>query len=97
MEPWTVLVQRDCLGGERVVELLLPRPVTMEDLERVEGVARREVLTQLPRPFFRLDVPGRFLLTGIVGDALLRFTVRLAARETALELASRTAQRMVAA
>ncbi|MEW5850607.1 MAG: hypothetical protein AB2A00_17610 [Myxococcota bacterium] len=92
----TLLVQRDCLGGERVVELQLPRPVRLEDLDVVEGVVHREVLTSLPRPFFRLDVPGRFLLTGIVSDPRLRFTVRMAARERAVELALETAQRMVA-
>ncbi len=80
-------VLRDCLGGDRIVEVELPRPVLLGDLDRVRGVGRREVLSSLPRAFFRLDVPGRFLLTGIVGDPRVRFTVRLAMRERATEVA----------
>lgn len=90
-----VLLQRDCLGGERVVEIELPRPVRLEDLDRVEGVDSRTVLTHLPRPFFRLDVPGRFLLTGIVEDPKVRFTVRMAVRDEALALALAAAERMI--
>ncbi len=92
-----VLLQRDCLGGERVVEVELPRPVNLEDLDRVEGVAHRVVLEDLPRPFFRLDVPGRFVLTGIISGREVRFTVRLAVRERAEELALSTCERMLRA
>ena len=92
-----VLVQRDCLGGERVVELQLPRPVRSDDLARVDPGARCEVLSELPRPFFRVDVPGRFLLTGIVGDARVRFTVRLALRDRALDTALAAARALLAA
>ncbi|MEC7524155.1 MAG: hypothetical protein VYE22_30015 [Myxococcota bacterium] len=91
-----VLVQRDCLGGERIVEIELPRPVRLEDLDRIEGVETRTVLAHLPRPFFRLDVPGRFLLTGIVSDPRVRFTVRMAVRDRALELALEAAERLAA-
>ena len=91
-----VLVQRDCLGGERVVEIRLPTPVDLEALDRVEGVTKREILSNLPRPFFRLDVKGRFLLSGIIGDPKVRFTVRLALRDTAVEVALETAARMSA-
>jgi hypothetical protein len=80
-------VLRDCLGGDRVVEVELPRPVLIADLDHVRGVGRREVLLSLPRPFFRLDVPGRFLVTGILGETRVRFTVRLAVRDRATEIA----------
>ena len=91
-----VVLTRDCLGGDRIVELQLPRGVALADLDRVEGVTSRTVLAELPRPFFRLDVPGAFLLTGIVGEPRVRFTVRLAARERAVELARETASRWLA-
>jgi len=76
----------DCLGGT-IVEVALPRSVTIADLDRVEGVVTREILTELPRPFYRLDVPGRFLATGIVGEAKIRFTVRRALSARASEIA----------
>jgi hypothetical protein len=90
-----VLVTRDCLGGDRIVELRLQRPVQESDLDRVNGVTERVVLHQLPRPFFRLDVPGKFLLTGIVGDPRLRFTVRLAVRDDAVGMVTDVARRMI--
>lgn len=90
-----VLLQRDCLGGERVVEIELPRPVALGDLDRLENVTRREVLDHLPRPFFRIDVAGQFLLTGILFSPHVRFTVRLARRESAREVAIAAAKRLV--
>ena len=82
-----VLVQRDCLGGERIVEIELPRAVELADLDRVEGCEQRTLLSSLPRPFFRLDVPGSFSLSGIIGDRKVRFTVRLGVRDDAVPLA----------
>lgn len=90
-----VTILKDCLGGERIVEVQLPRGLRREDLERLDGVERCEVLSGLPRPFVRVDVPGMFLLTGILEDARVRFTVRRGVRERARELATTAAQRMV--
>ncbi len=89
-----VLVQKDCLGGERIVELRLPRAVGLADLDAVEGVATRIVLENLPRPFFKLDAPGRYLVTGIVGDDRIRVTVRLALRDAAVPTALEVGRRM---
>ena len=90
-----VLVQKDCLGGERKIEVRLPRAVELPDLDRVEGCEQRTVLHSLPRPFFRLDVPGSFSLSGIIGEPRVRFTVRLAVRERAVELALAACERMM--
>lgn len=92
-----LLLTRDCLGGERIVEVRLPRGVEVSDLDRIEGVNSRVVLSHLPRPFFRIDVPGRFLVTGIVTDPRVRFTVRMAVRAQAVELALAAADRMLGA
>ncbi len=92
-----VLVQKDCLGGERVVELELDRALLLTDLDRLEGVETRVVLDHLPRPFFKLDVPTRYLVTGIVGDRRLRVTVRLALREAAVPTALAVAASLLGA
>jgi hypothetical protein len=92
-----VTLSKDCLGGDRVVDVELPRVVEAADLDRVDGVGTRTVLVSLPRPFFRLDVPGRFLLTGIVGEARVRFTVRRALRESAVDVALGASHRMLGA
>ena len=64
------------LEGNSIVEVLLPEGLTVEDLDRLSGVESKTILQDLPRPFFRIDCPGRFLLTGIVGNPKLRFTMR---------------------
>jgi hypothetical protein len=86
-EQLEVVVQRDCLGGERVVELILPRAPVEDDLGALVGASSVQILRTAPRPFFRVDVPGKYLVTGILRDRRVRFTVRLAQREHALELA----------
>lgn len=86
-EDLEIVIQRDCLGGERVVELLLPRAPVEEDLGALVGASSVQILRTAPRRFFRVDVPGKYLVTGILSDRRVRFTVRLAQREHALELA----------
>jgi hypothetical protein len=78
---------RDCLGGDSIVEVTLPRTLQASDIERVEGAVTRVVLADLPRPFFRVDVPGRYLITGILSEARVRFTVRRALRDCAERVA----------
>lgn len=97
MDEPRVTLSKDCLGGERIVDVELPAPVAAAQLERVEGVTARTVLDGLPRPFFRLDVAGRFLLTGILGEPRVRFTVRRALREDAIDVALAASRRMLAA
>lgn len=90
-----VLLQRDCLGGERLVDIELPRAVRREDLLRLEG-QKITLLDHLPRPLFRVDVSGKYLVSGVLGERRVRFTVRLAVRDRAEELALDGARRMVA-
>ena len=90
-----VLLQRDCLGGERIVDIELPRPVERADLDRLVGATRTTVLDRLPRPLFRVEVPGRYLVSGVIGDARVRFTVRLAVRDLAEQLACEGARSML--
>lgn len=86
---------RDCLGGDAIVEVTLPRGLQASDIERVEGAATRVVLADLPRPFFRIDVPGRYLITGILSEARVRFTVRRALSDRASQVALEAAREML--
>lgn len=87
----------DCFGDHRVVEVSLPRGVRAEDLERVTCAGTRTVLKGLPRPLFRLDCGGAFLLTGIVGDARVRFTLRRAAVSRAEQVVARAVAELLGA
>ena len=91
----SVLVMRDCLGGDRIVEVNWPRGMQLEDLDRLGLEGTREVLSHLPRPFVRFDVLGYFLITGIVSDPRVRFTVRLAQRDNAVQLALDSSRKML--
>lgn len=90
-----LLVQRDCLGGERVIEVRLPEPVQELWLSQIEGGATPVILRSAPRPFFRVDVPGSYLLSGVVGDRRVRYTVRVARRNEARALATAGARNLV--
>ncbi len=83
-----VVLMRDCLGGDRVVEIELAEGLRREPLERLSATeGALQVFDSLPRPFARYDRPGFFLLTGILGERRVRFTMRLAHRENAKETA----------
>lgn len=71
-----IVIVSDCFGDRRIVEVFLPENITGINLDRLSGVQQKTILHDLPRPFFRIDCPGKFLLTGIIGDRKLRFTLR---------------------
>lgn len=91
-----VVLMRDCLGGERVVEIELADGLRRDALERLDGSGTLMVLDSLPKPFARYDRPGFFLLTGIVGERRVRFTMRLAHRDRAEETALAVARELAA-
>ena len=95
MHELRLIVQRDCIGGERIIDIEFPRGIERENLDRVEGVGTRVVLEDLPQPLFRLDVPGRFLISGVLSARRVRFTVRMALRDAAAEVALAEARNML--
>jgi len=92
---YPVATSRDCFGGEVLIEVTLPRGIERADLERVRGAASLEVLDGFPRPFFRIDVPGRFLLTGLLLTTSVRVTVRQVHRDRAFEVAQEAARELM--
>lgn len=93
-----VTLRKDCLGGEKIVDVDFGEPLAMAHLDEVSSAysdVQRTILVDLPRPFFRVDVHGRFLLTGILGDASARFTVRRHLDEDASEVAIAAARTMM--
>ncbi len=73
-----ILMVTDCFGDKRIVEVFLPQAILISNLDKLSGVESKTILQDLPRPFFRIDCPGRYLLTGIISDRKLRFTLRRA-------------------
>lgn len=93
-----VTLRKDCLGGEKIVDVDFGQPLGMAHLDEVSSAfadVQRTILADLPRPFFRLDVHGRFVLTGIIGDASARFTVRRHLDEDANDVALGAARTML--
>lgn len=92
-----VVLRKDCLGGDKIVDIELPRAVDAADLDRLTDVRSRQVFTSFPKPFFRVDVERRFLLTGVLGEALVRFTVRHSLAEAADQVALAGAHALIGA
>ncbi len=92
---YPITASRDCFGGDVLIDVTLPRGVERADLDRVAGAVSREVLDGFPRPFFRIDVPGRFLLTGLLLTTSVRVTVRQVHRNRAADLAQEAARELM--
>ena len=85
----------DCFGDHRIVEVNLPQSMALVNLKRLTNVERQTILHDLPRPFFRIDCPGRFLLTGIIGDPKVRFTLRQATLAKAREMVTQAIRELL--
>jgi hypothetical protein len=90
-----VVLTKDCHGGEKIVDIELPRPVAAADLDRFARTRIKQVFTTFPKPFFRLDIEGRFLLTGVLGEQVVRFTVRYSVASRADEVAIEGARELL--
>lgn len=75
----TLTMVSDCFGDRKIVEVILPRAIALADLDRLSNVTEQTILHNLPRPFFRIDCVGHFLLTGIANDPKIRFVLRQSA------------------
>ena len=76
----------DCFGDKRIIEVVLSQGVLIPDLDKLSNVGNKTILEDLPRPFFRIDCPGKYLLTGIIGDRKLRFTLRRVVADKSREI-----------
>jgi hypothetical protein len=96
-EELQIVVQRDCLGGERIVEVLLPRPVDEAGYRRLGQLGAAVLFSALPRPFFRVEVAGAYQASGVLGERRVRFTVRVTARERASAIVQEACRRLASA
>jgi len=85
----------DCFGDRAIVEVTLPEAIALTHLEQLSGISQQTILRDLPRPFFRIDCAGRFLLTGIVGDPKVRFTLRKAVIPQACDIVSHAVRELL--
>lgn len=88
---------RDCLGGDRIIEVTLPRALAAADIEALSSDHALTFLRDLPKPFFRADLRGGYSMSGIVSERTIQVTVRLARRGEAEVLAQDAARRLLGA
>lgn len=62
----------DCFDGSFIREALLDEPVSRELIAFFNAAGNLQYYPDFPRPFFSLDVAGRFMLRGIQGGDTLR-------------------------
>jgi hypothetical protein len=67
---------KDCFGEETMISYSLPKPADDQFLEIIGRLYSVELFQEFPRPFFRCNVQGHFLLTGVIGLDKIKITFR---------------------
>ena len=76
MASWSAVVRDDCFRDPRITVYSLPRALTRLDLTLLRPFGRVHVFDRFTRPFFHMDVPSLFIITGVVGDREIRVTFK---------------------
>lgn len=58
----------DCFDGSFSRNLLLNRPLSREEIEKLCASLPSLYLKDIPRPFFRLNIEDQFIVKGIQGE-----------------------------
>jgi hypothetical protein len=61
----------DCVEGSFMKEILLTEPIKRELIDYLGTFGDLQYFPNFARPFFRVDVPGKFIVKGIEGDRRL--------------------------
>lgn len=71
-----------CLDGSHVREFVLDAPLARADIVRLVQPGEAFVfLETLPKPFFKIEQPGHYIVKGVQGNRTLRVTLSGVARE----------------
>lgn len=58
---------KDCFGEETKIDYNFSRPIDSALIEVLKRKYPVEIFSEFPRPFVRINLPEKFLLTGVVG------------------------------
>jgi hypothetical protein len=67
---------KDCFGEETMISYCLSKPADSLFVENIRKLFPIELFQEFPRPFFRSNVSGHFLLTGVIGLDKVKITFR---------------------
>lgn len=67
---------KDCFGEETMINYTLTKPADSSLLEMIKKNYTVELFNEFPKPFFRSNNFGRFMLTGVLGLDLIKVTYR---------------------
>ena len=62
----------DCFDGTFIKELLFDEAVTKDFIQNLEKAGKLEYYPTFPKPFYKLDVPGKYILKGVEGHKTAR-------------------------
>lgn len=79
MSMWSAVQREDCFRDPRITVYTLPRGIRRSDLELLRPFGPISVFEKFSRPFFKLDRPFLFALTGILGSPEIRVTFKRSA------------------
>lgn len=76
MEIRTMTALDDCLGRSDIREVQFDQPVSEDFIRHLESFGNLSYFKDFPRPFYLLDVAGRFTFRGVEGTDRGRLTIK---------------------
>lgn len=67
-----IIPVEDCLDGTFIYELVFDKPITRDFILFFKDKGEFLYLSHLPRPFFKVELEGKFYLKGIEGNTYCR-------------------------
>ena len=92
---WSAVEREDCFRDPRITVYTLPRPVKRQDLTMLRPFGPVSFFENFSRPFFRMDRPSLFLLTGVIGSAEIRVTFKRSASPHVRAMLERQIEKMI--
>ncbi len=75
----------DCFDGTFMKEALLSENVTKTFIDHLAETGKLEYHASFTRPYFRIDVPGMFIIKGVEGNRSIRLILNRKKIESALD------------
>lgn len=71
----------NCFEGTDIKEILLDKEITKEFIFYLKGDSFMQYFPSFSKPFFKIDVSGKYIIKGIVGFKSLRVILKQSPEE----------------
>jgi len=81
MEILKIKFIEDCFDGSYKREFLLDTNITSSFIQKLDKYGKLQYYPKFARPFFKLDVGGKYSLKGVEGNRTTRITIYISLEE----------------